>query len=119
MARRTRPLPARSDGELRESPDHVAARIKHEIPPIDLIVVNLYPCEETLAGGATPLEALQMATISSAEILGFEELLGSVEAGRLAHLVVLTENPLENISHVRSIRYVIHDGQLYAPSSQK
>ncbi|MEE9294595.1 MAG: amidohydrolase family protein [Phycisphaerae bacterium] len=66
-------------------------------------------------GGATPLEALQMGTINSARILGFEELLGVVDVGRLAHLVVLTENPIDDISHVRSIRYVIHDGRLYEP----
>jgi len=70
-------------------------------------------------GGATTLEALQMATISSAEILGFDELLGTVEVGRLAHLVVLTKNPLDNISNVRSIRYVIHDGRLHEPGSSK
>ncbi len=68
-------------------------------------------------GGATPLEALQMGTISSARILGFEELLGVVAVGRLAHFVVLTKNPLENISHVRSVRFVIHDGRLYEPRS--
>ncbi len=66
-------------------------------------------------GGATPLEALQMGTISSARILGFEELLGVVDVGRLAHFVALSKNPLDNISHVRSIRYVIHDGRLYEP----
>ena len=67
-------------------------------------------------GGATPLEALQMGTISSARILGFDELLGAVDVGRLANFVVLTKNPLDNISHVRLIRYVIHDGRLYEPS---
>jgi len=66
-------------------------------------------------GGATPLEALQMGTISSARILGFEDLLGALDVGRLANFVVLTKNPLDNISHVRLIRYVIHDGRLYEP----
>lgn len=68
-------------------------------------------------GGATPLEALQMATLSSARILGFDALLGTVEPGRLAHLVVLKKNPIEDISNVRSIRYVIHDGRLHEPGS--
>lgn len=44
---------------LRESPDHAAAMIENEIPPIDLVVVNLYPFEETLAGGATPPEVIE------------------------------------------------------------
>ena len=68
-------------------------------------------------GGASPAEALQMGTLSSASILACAELLGTVEAGRLAHLVVLAKNPLEDISNIRSIRHVIHDGRLYEPRS--
>ncbi len=63
-------------------------------------------------GGATPLEALQIATLSSARILGFDELLGAVEPQRVANLVVFERNPLEDISNVRSVQYVIHDGRL-------
>lgn len=63
-------------------------------------------------GGASPLEALQMATISSATILGFEDLLGSVESGKIANLVILEDNPLENISNTRRITHVVHDGRL-------
>ncbi len=70
-------------------------------------------------GGATPLEALQMATISSADILGFGKLVGTVAPDRLAHLVVLDDNPLVNISHLRSIHYVIHDGRLREPRSSE
>jgi imidazolonepropionase-like amidohydrolase len=66
-------------------------------------------------GGATPLEALQMATISSARILECAELLGTVEAGKLAHFVVLDQNPLVDISNVRGIRHVVHDGRLLEP----
>ena len=63
-------------------------------------------------GGATPLEALQIATLSSARILGFDELVGAVEPDRVANLVVFERNPLEDISNVRCVRYVIHDGRL-------
>ena len=70
-------------------------------------------------GGASPLEALQMATLSSARILGFDELLGTVDADRLANLLVLAENPLEDISNIRSVRYVIHDGRLYEPRASQ
>ncbi len=63
-------------------------------------------------GGATPLEALQMATQSSAAILGFQDILGSVEAGKIANLVVLSANPLDSISNTRAITHVVHDGRL-------
>ena len=69
--------------------------------------------------GASPLEALQMATLSSARILGFDELLGTVDADRLANLLVLAENPLKDISNIRSVRYVIHDGRLYEPRTSQ
>ena len=63
-------------------------------------------------GGATPLEALQMATQSSAAILGFEDILGSVESGKIANMVVLSANPLDSISNTRAITHVVHDGRL-------
>ncbi len=63
-------------------------------------------------GGATPLEALQMATRSSAAILGYEEILGSVEEGKIANIIVLSANPLDSISNTRTITHVVHDGRL-------
>ena len=63
------------------------------------------------AGGATPLEALQIATIGSASILQLEGVAGTVEPGRAANLVVLSNNPLERISNTRSIELVVHDGR--------
>ncbi len=62
-------------------------------------------------GGATPLEALRIGTIGSARVLGFESILGTVEAGRVANLVVLAADPLEDIAAVRQIALVIHDGR--------
>lgn len=69
-------------------------------------------------GDATSLQALQIATISSAKILGFGELLGSVDAGKIANLVILDANPLENISNTRRIVMVVHDGRLHHPGPQ-
>jgi len=64
-------------------------------------------------GKATPLEALQMATLSSAAILGFEDILGAVEEDKIANLVVLSANPLESISNIRAITHVVHDGRMH------
>ncbi len=69
-------------------------------------------------GGATPLEALQIATLGSARVLGFEEIVGTVEANRIAHLVVLGKNPLEDISNTREIAYVVHDGRRIQPGER-
>lgn len=64
-------------------------------------------------GGLTPHEALQAATVCGAHALGYERDLGSVEPGKLADLVVLERNPLEDIRHTNAIRYVMKDGRLH------
>jgi imidazolonepropionase-like amidohydrolase len=66
-------------------------------------------------GGATPLEALQMATRSSARILGLDAWVGTVEAGKMADLVLLEGNPLEDIANTRRVTQVVHAGHLYEP----
>lgn len=48
-------------------------------------------------GGMTPREVLQAATIDGAKIIGFDQDLGTLEAGKLADLVVLDKNPLDDI----------------------
>ena len=59
------------------------------------------------------MNALRTATILGAEGLGLDKDLGSLEAGKLADLIVLDKNPLENIRNTNSISYVIKDGRLY------
>ncbi len=68
-------------------------------------------------GGATPLEALQIGTIASAQILELDGIVGCVASGKVANLVVLGGNPLERIAATRSIELVVHDGRLHRPGS--
>ena len=65
-------------------------------------------------GGFTPLEALRIATINGFRHHGLDGQLGSLEAGKLADLVVLKENPLEDIRNTRSILTVMKNGFLYS-----
>lgn len=68
----------------------------------------------TLAdGGLTPHEALRAATMCGAQALGYARDLGSLEPGKLADLLVLEANPLEDIRNTAAIRYVMKDGRLY------
>lgn len=69
------------------------------------------------SGGMSNLQALQVATIHGATAIGLDKDLGSLEAGKLADVLVLDANPLENIRNTNSIRYVIKDGRLYDGSS--
>ncbi len=61
-------------------------------------------------GGMKPLEVLRAATMGGAIALGLDKQVGSIEAGKLADLIVLDKNPLENIHNSDSIRYVIKSG---------
>jgi Tol biopolymer transport system component/imidazolonepropionase-like amidohydrolase len=68
-------------------------------------------------GGMTPLEALRCATINGARYLGLDKDLGSIEPGKLADLVVLDRNPLDDIRHSDSVRMVMLNGRLLDAST--
>jgi imidazolonepropionase-like amidohydrolase len=59
------------------------------------------------------MEALRAATIDGARYLGLDGDLGSIEKGKLADLVVLDQNPLENIRHSESVSLVMLNGRVY------
>ena len=67
-------------------------------------------------GGMTNMEALKTGTINPAKTLGMDKDLGSIEAGKLADLVVLDRNPLENIRHSETVRMIMLNGRLYDSS---
>ena len=64
-------------------------------------------------GGMSNLEALKAATINGAEYIGVGDELGSLEVGKLADLIVLSENPLENIRHTNTVTHTMINGRLY------
>lgn len=68
-------------------------------------------------GGFSPMQALAAATINPATYLGMEKDLGSLEPGKLADLVVLDSNPLEDIRHSDHISHVLLNGRMYEAES--
>jgi imidazolonepropionase-like amidohydrolase/Tol biopolymer transport system component len=64
-------------------------------------------------GGLTPLQAIRCATMNGAHYIGMDDQIGSLEAGKLADIVVMDKNPLEDIRNTESIRYVMVNGRLY------
>ena len=56
---------------------------------------------------------LRVATVESAKAIGLDSEIGSIEAGKLADLVVMDSNPLDDITHTNSISRVMVNGTLY------
>jgi imidazolonepropionase-like amidohydrolase len=66
-----------------------------------------------VAAGFTPLEALQTATLNPARFFGMEDKLGTIEEGKLADMVLLAANPLEDISNTQKIAGVFVNGRYF------
>jgi imidazolonepropionase-like amidohydrolase/Tol biopolymer transport system component len=64
-------------------------------------------------GGMPPHQALEVATLSGARNLGMDHEIGSIEVGKLADLVVLERNPLDDLRNSESIRWTMVNGRLF------
>ena len=60
--------------------------------------------------GLSPMQAIQSATLHSAETLGLQDRAGSIENGKWADLLILGENPLENLRALANPELVIQKG---------
>ena len=69
------------------------------------------------SGGLMAHEALRIATLEGAKTLGLDGDLGSIEVGKIADLVILGNNPLENLRYTNDIQYVMMNGRLYEGNS--
>ena len=68
--------------------------------------------EMLVRAGLPPMEALRAATVRPAEFFGLEGEMGTIEPGRLADLVLLSGNPLDDITETRSVQAVVTKGRL-------
>jgi len=70
--------------------------------------------EEFVGIGMTPLEALQAATLTAAELFGIENRTGRIAPGLEADLIVLERNPLEDVRVLQDVLMVINNGEVAA-----
>jgi len=69
--------------------------------------------EQLVEAGLSPMATLQSATRNPAEVLGMLDSLGTVQVGKLADLVLLDANPLQNIANTRKVAGVIANGRYW------
>ena len=68
-------------------------------------------------GGMVPMAAIQSATRVAAELLGVEDVLGTIEAGKTADIIAVKGNPINDISALQDIVFVMKNGVVYKNSS--
>jgi tetratricopeptide (TPR) repeat protein len=131
----------RRDSWAKKSPAEIAARKKYFQRQLEIVGVMQRAGVDILAGtdtenpycfpgfslhdelgwlvqaGLSPMEALQAATRNAARFMGRENELGTVQQGKLADLILLEANPLNDIVNTRKIAAVVYGGRLFPKSS--
>lgn len=69
--------------------------------------------------GLSPMEAIRTATINAAELLGIDNKLGSVEKGFIADIIAVKGNPLDDITLLQKVAFVMKEGKIYKRPSDK
>lgn len=63
--------------------------------------------------GMPIMEAIQSATVSAADLLGASEILGSIEAGKLADIIAVDGDPLKDVQAMGRVKFVMKEGKTY------
>jgi imidazolonepropionase-like amidohydrolase len=107
------------------SPEHAIhqrqALVKAERAGVKLLIgsdsmpigeMGVLEMEQFVLSGVSEMDTLIAATRNGADMMGLLDVLGTVEVGKLADLVVVAGNPLDNISNIRKVKMVFKDGVL-------
>jgi imidazolonepropionase-like amidohydrolase len=63
--------------------------------------------------GMTPMQAIRAGTTVAAELLGWSDKMGTIEAGKWADIVAVSGDPLKDITELEKVRFVMKSGVVY------
>ncbi|MBB6003240.1 amidohydrolase family protein [Arcicella rosea] len=69
--------------------------------------------------GLSPIQAIQAATINAADLLDWKDKIGSITNGKFADIIAVEGNPLENITSLEKVKFVMKDGVVYKNEIKK
>ena len=69
--------------------------------------------------GLTPMQAIQSATINAADLLDWKDKTGSITKGKLADIIAVESNPLDGITILEQVKFVMKDGTVYKNDFKK
>jgi adenine deaminase len=65
--------------------------------------------------GIPNMSVIRAATINGAKALGVEDELGSIEVGKIADIIIINGDPIEDIKNTRNVKMIIKEGEFYDP----
>ncbi|MCK8490610.1 amidohydrolase family protein [Spirosoma sp. RP8] len=74
---------------------------------------NAKEFEYMVEAGMPAVEAIKTALLTNAKLLGLDTQIGSIETGKLADIIAVSENPLQNIKTLQTVQFVMKDGKIY------
>jgi imidazolonepropionase-like amidohydrolase len=80
--------------------------------------IPMYEIEQMSAAGMTAMQIILASTTNAALVLGIGDQAGTLQAGRIADVLVVSGNPLDDLQNLRAIRMVIHNGTILRDESE-
>jgi imidazolonepropionase-like amidohydrolase len=81
--------------------------------------IPMYEIEQMSRAGMTPMQIIIASTKNAAIVSGIDDQLGTLETGRIADVLVVSGNPLDDLQNLHNIRMVIHNGTIIRDESQE
>jgi len=106
-------------GMIKRAGGHIVVGSHSSVPHAERGWAYQRELEMLVASGLTPMEALVAGTMENARFFRIADRLGSIEAGKLADLILIDGDPLKDMAAMRRVKRVMLNGKWVEPSSEK